>query len=268
MLSVPHSGTLAPDGFSDVAYPGVEYDNLEDPFLDRLLPDMSAIGLPALVSRYTRAYVDPNRSPQEWDPAMFRGRVPVSLTQNSARMRAGLGTFPRYARPHRPVNRRKLSLDQGLERLAFGHRPYHKALARLVTAALARFGYAILLDLHSMPHIAGQKLPDLILGDGFGRTCRRIVLQTAAQAAEAEGLRVSNNYPYAGGHIARTTGAPDHGIHALQLEFARDLYMDEPARRLTDGARLTAAIAAIVHAVAQIEPEMLVANPIALAGED
>ena len=35
------------------------------------------------------------------------------------------------------------------------------------------------------------------------------------------------NDPYAGGYITRHYGRPREGVQALQIEVARDLYMDE-----------------------------------------
>ena len=41
------------------------------------------------------------------------------------------------------------------------------------------------------------------------------------------GYTVRRNDPYAGGYITRHYGRPREGIHALQIEIARELYMDE-----------------------------------------
>ncbi len=41
------------------------------------------------------------------------------------------------------------------------------------------------------------------------------------------GLRVARNRPYAGGFCTRTYGRPQHGVHALQVEISRHLYMNE-----------------------------------------
>jgi N-formylglutamate deformylase len=41
------------------------------------------------------------------------------------------------------------------------------------------------------------------------------------------GLVVRRNEPYAGGYVTRHYGRPREGVHALQIEIARALYMDE-----------------------------------------
>jgi N-formylglutamate amidohydrolase len=41
------------------------------------------------------------------------------------------------------------------------------------------------------------------------------------------GYRVRRNDPYAGGYVTRHYGRPRDGVHALQIEVARPLYMNE-----------------------------------------
>jgi N-formylglutamate amidohydrolase len=269
VLSVPHSGCAYPADFSIQANDVADMAGLEDPFLDRLTPDAQVLGIPVIVARYGRAYVDVNRAPGEWDQAMFADRLPRRLVSDSGRVRAGLGTFPRYLPPRLPVNRRRLTLGQGVQRWLSGHRPYHRMLKHLMQSCRARFGYAVLLDLHSMPQLPGERLPDLVLGDGFGRTCAAGVPQTANRAAQTMGLSVARNYPYAGGFITQNYGAPARGYHALQLEFARPLYMDEKARALKPaGALVTDAVARIVEELGALDPALLRPAPAAMAGED
>ena len=44
---------------------------------------------------------------------------------------------------------------------------------------------------------------------------------------QSMGYRVRRNDPYAGGYVTRHYGRPREGVHALQIEVARPLYMDE-----------------------------------------
>jgi len=41
------------------------------------------------------------------------------------------------------------------------------------------------------------------------------------------GYRVSRNTPYAGGYTTETYGRPHFGVHVLQIEIDRSLYLDE-----------------------------------------
>ena len=47
------------------------------------------------------------------------------------------------------------------------------------------------------------------------------------EALSDMGYRVRRNDPYAGGYVTRHYGRPRDGVHALQIEVARPLYMNE-----------------------------------------
>jgi N-formylglutamate amidohydrolase len=266
---VPHSGRIYPEDFTSQIAAGADVAGLEDPFIDDLLPPASGLDVPVLIARFGRAYVDVNRAPTEWDQGMFGDRLPQHLASESGRVRAGLGTFPRYLPPRQPVNRRRLTIDQGVQRWLTAYRPYHRMLRQLMQACRARFGYAILADLHSMPQLPGERLPDLVIGDGFGRACSPAVPHAASGAAQTIGLSVARNYPYAGGFITQSYGSPATGFHAMQLEFARPLYMDERTRALKPESHLvTDGITAAIEQLEMIDPALLRPAPAALAGED
>ena len=81
-----------------------------------------------------------------------------------------------------------------------------------------------------MPRLArsGDRLaPDVVLGDRYGTTCAPPLVDLAEQIFAGAGLRVARNRPYAGGFTTRTYGRPQHGVHALQVEISRHLYMNE-----------------------------------------
>ena len=49
------------------------------------------------------------------------------------------------------------------------------------------------------------------------------------RAFRNHGLTVARNAPYAGGYTTRRYGRPKRGVHAIQIEINRGLYMDEQA---------------------------------------
>jgi len=108
------------------------------------------------------------------------------------------------------------------------HEPYHRALEVLLRRRVERFGYAILLDAHSMPCTVGA---DLVLGTLGGSSCspaiERLALDALGAMPTMPHLRVRLNDPYHGGEVVRRCGRPEAGVHALQLEVSRALYMDE-----------------------------------------
>ena len=46
-------------------------------------------------------------------------------------------------------------------------------------------------------------------------------------AFAAAGLRVVRNAPFAGAYVAQAYGRPSRGVHVVQVEIDRALYMDE-----------------------------------------
>jgi N-formylglutamate amidohydrolase len=93
------------------------------------------------------------------------------------------------------------------------------------------FGYAVLIDCHSMPSssIAVEDIGkvDLILGDRYGTSCSPLLTEIVERTLRDRGYGVIRNRPYAGGYITESYGEPAAGRHALQIEINRGLYMDE-----------------------------------------
>jgi N-formylglutamate deformylase len=93
------------------------------------------------------------------------------------------------------------------------------------------FGAAVLIDCHSMPSTAGAKderpRADIVLGDRYGTSCVPVIAETIETVLRSRGYVVSRNKPYAGGFITEHYGNPAVGLHAIQLELNRALYMDE-----------------------------------------
>lgn len=234
VLSSPHSGDHYPTAFLAAS----QLDPLmlrrsEDSFVDELFAAAPRVGAPLLRALFPRAYVDANREPYELDPTMFEDELPDYANTRSPRVAAGLGTIPRIVANGADIYRSKLAFADALSRLRAHYWPYHEALSGLVEATRSQFGYCVLIDCHSMPsvrkHGAKNLAPrvDIVLGDFHGSTCANVVVDTAAHALRALGYRVARNRPYAGGHVTRHYGSPARGIHALQIEINRGLYMDE-----------------------------------------
>lgn len=203
----------------------------EDAFVDELFDAAPAAGSPLLAARAPRAFVDLNRAPDDLDPALIAGAARRFL---NPRIAAGLGVIPRVVAEGRPIVEGKLSLAEAQRRISIYYQPYHARLRGLVDDSRRRHGLAILFDCHSMPHDAlaaaprvGGRLPDLVLGDRFGAACGPWLVEAATEIFTAAGFAVARNAPFAGGYITQTYGRPALGVHALQIEVDRRLYMDE-----------------------------------------
>ncbi|MBU4433253.1 MAG: N-formylglutamate amidohydrolase [Alphaproteobacteria bacterium] len=266
VFASPHSGSIYPADMMSAARLAAEaIRGSEDAFVDRIIAGAPALGAAVIQARLARAYIDLNRDPWELDPAMFEDDLPEYARSRSARVAAGLGAIARVATEGRPIYARKLTFAEAQARVDLAHRPYHDALERLLAAARAAHGVAILVDWHSMPAAAAQGqrgrgggLCDIVLGDRFGAACSPKLTGLVERELESMGYRVARNAPYAGGYTTEHYGRPARRTHALQIEINRSLYMDEVTREPTEGlARLTADAERLTRALAAMDAASL-----------
>jgi N-formylglutamate deformylase len=230
VFASPHSGREYPPEFVAAArLDPLALRKSEDGFVDELFAAAPEFGAPLLAATFPRVFCDVNREPWELDPGMFDGPLPHWVNTASPRVGAGLGTIARVVATGEPVYRRKLSFAEAEERIRTLWQPYHAALAALIAETRNSFGYCLLIDCHSMPlhpaHAAAP--PDFVLGDAHGTACAPRATRLVEEILQGLGYRVRRNDPYAGGYVTRHYGRPREGVHALQVEIARPLYMDE-----------------------------------------
>ncbi len=243
VVASPHSGSSYPESFVQAArLDPLALRRSEDSFVDELFGAAPRLGAPLLRALFPRAFVDPNREPFELDPAMFEDRLPDYVNSRSPRVAAGLGTIARVVASGAEIYSRRLTFEEAMDRLKACYWPYHDALRELVERTRTTFGYAILLDCHSMPSSGGPleletgaEPVDFVLGDCHGTSCDGEILEAAAERLESLGYRVLRNRPYAGGFVTRHYGRPEEGLHALQIEVNRALYMEETEMRRKSG---------------------------------
>lgn len=230
LFNLPHSGNIYPERFvSRARLDALRLRRSEDAFVDELFAGVVDQGATLLRARFPRAYVDVNREPYELDPTMFDGPLPAFANTRSVRVAGGLGTIPRIVAEAEEIYAERLPVAEALGRIAFLYKPYHRALRSRLEALRARFGVAVLIDCHSMPSLKREepRRPDIVLGDRFGTSCAGLVIDLAQECFQRLGYAVVRNKPYAGGYITETYGRPADGLHALQIEVNRGLYMDE-----------------------------------------
>jgi N-formylglutamate amidohydrolase len=246
LFNSPHSGSTYPRPF--LVSSRLDMTALrrsEDSFVDELFAGVVAHGYPLMRANFPRCYVDVNREPYELDPRMFDGRLPSFANTRSMRVAGGLGTVARVVGDAQEIYDRRIPVDDALARIESLYKPYHRALRRLFTALHRDFGAAVLVDCHSMPSNAGireeRSRPEFVIGDRYGTACVDIVADIIEQTLRDLGYTVSRNKPYAGGFITEHYGNPAAGLHAIQLEVNRALYMDERRYARSSGFRRVAA---------------------------
>ena len=223
---------------------------------------MVARGHPLVRAHFPRCYVDVNREPYELDPRMFDGRLPSFANTRSMRVAGGLGTVARVVGDAQEIYDQRISVAEALRRIEGLYKPYHRTLRRAFMRLHRDFGTATLIDCHSMPSATGAKderpRADLVLGDRYGTSCVPVVAETIEATMRGFGYVVSRNKPYAGGFITEHYGNPTAGLHAIQLEINRALYMDERRyQRAASFARLAAEFEVLADRLAEIPFEEL-----------
>ncbi|WP_315736485.1 MULTISPECIES: N-formylglutamate amidohydrolase [unclassified Bradyrhizobium] len=235
IFNSPHSGSAYPDDFlqaSRIDLPSLRRS--EDSFMDELIGDLLSRGFPVVRVHFPRCYVDVNREPYELDPRMFTGRLPSFANTRSMRVAGGLGTIPRVVGDGQEIYRDRLSVDEALHRIETLYKPYHRALRRLINRVHQQFGTVVLVDCHSMPSVGVSRdeprRPDMVIGDRYGTSCASLLPDLVEDVLGRLGYSVGRNKPYAGGFITEHYGNPATGLHAIQIELNRAVYMDERRR--------------------------------------
>lgn len=232
LFNSPHSGSSYPASFLAASrLDDKRIRRSEDSFVDHLFLAAVDHGAPVMRAAFPRAYLDVNREPYELDPKMFNGRLPAYANIRSLRVAGGLGTIARIVAEHEEIYAKPLEVEEALGRIEAIYKPYHATLRRWLARIHVAFGYAVLVDCHSMPSVIrgidNRNRPDFVIGDRYGTSCWTGLVDAAAEILRSLGYTVARNKPYAGGFITEHYGRPAKGLHAVQIEINRALYMNE-----------------------------------------
>jgi len=235
VFSSPHSGRNYPESFQRASnLDALTLRRSEDSFVEELFAGVVALGAPLVHALFPRAYLDANREPYELDPSMFEEPLPAHVNTRSLRVAGGLGTIARVVADATEIYRAPLSFAEAERRIANLYMPFHEALTEGLQRTHLLFGQAILIDCHSMPSVGGPTdedrgvdRPDIVLGDRYGTSCAPGLTEETERILTRLGYSVTRNNPYAGGFNTEHYGQPQRGLHALQIEINRALYMDE-----------------------------------------
>jgi N-formylglutamate amidohydrolase len=236
LIAVPHAGRCYPPSLlaqmRDAMGAGLK---LEDRYVDLLAHAIAReTGAALLLAHAPRAMIDLNRAPEEMDWEMLAdggGDAEREGSRTARRARGGLGLVPRRLPGLGEIWKRRMTRAELDARLAGVHAPYHAVLASELRALKARWGAALLIDLHSMPPLGPKRgahaSADFVIGDRFGSSCDGVLCAAAFDHFAGAGRRAAHNRPYAGGYVLDRHAAPARGIHGLQLEICRAVYLDE-----------------------------------------
>ena len=265
LIAVPHAGRAYPPTVAARLRDPVQAQlRLEDRHVDRIGVEVARqTGAALLIAHAPRALLDLNRAEDDVDWDMVEGGRPADVAHSptapgrNARARSGLGLVPRRLPGSGEIWRGRLAPDELAARIEGIHRAYHTALAQELARIRARWGAALLIDLHSMPPLrAGEgetSAPVIVLGDRFGAACHHGLVARALSQLETSGIVAAHNRPYSGGYVLDRHGAPQAGVHGMQVEVCRATYLD---RRLAEpGAGLAGMAATLAALVRELGAE-------------
>ena len=264
VIAVPHAGRTYPQALiENMRHPASVPLRLEDRYVDLIAMDVAhRTGAGLLIAHAPRAMIDLNRSVDDIDWEMIQtapgDRAATPLAQ---RARSGLGLIPRRLPGSGEIWKRRLDRGELDARIALVHAPYHAALAASLEAVRARWGAALLIDLHSMPSLsarsAGEPAAEFVIGDRFGASCDgALVASVFAYFAEMRRM-AAHNRPYAGAYVLDRHVRLGDGVHCLQIEIDRSAYLDAQMSEPGPGFGATAGLlAGLVQRVASRVADM------------
>lgn len=234
ILSIPHCGTVFPQEFLKAVKPDVfTLRKNEDIFVyDLIKPAIDEAHITAVKLNLNRAFIDVNRAKVELDPNMFFDYPREDIGLNQQRSRYGLGIIHKITADSLPIYAGKISYKEAEERIKNVYDVYHQTLKKLIEKTIAKFGFCLVLDCHSMPSkicsiISESPRIDFCLGNLFEQSCpNKISFYVENELVKRE-YYVSKNRPYSGAFITFNYCEPRKQSYTLQLEINRVIYADE-----------------------------------------
>jgi N-formylglutamate deformylase len=231
VVDVPHAGEWIPDFVRAEMIIGEKVLRRDlDLYVDQFWRDAPELGATLVASHVSRYVVDLNRAADDISPLTVEGGKRI-YKEGYYHDR---GVVWRTTTAGDAVMARAMDQETFDRRIDTFHSPYHAALAGEIERVREQFGYCILLDAHSMPSMGrkghsdpGSKRAEIVPGDIDGSSCDARLRWLVEGHFRDHGFTVKSNEPYKGGWITRHYGRPADGVHAIQIEVRRDLYMDE-----------------------------------------
>ena len=237
LITVPHAGNIYPDLFiKNLKINLCEVRRIEDYQSNKILDQIDEQMADIIIAQCSRAVVDLNRSRNAIDHSMFTQVFEHEPVSEKQMIKYGLGVFPNKIFG-KTILKSPLPFSYAIHMLEHYYDPFHKSLNKQIMYLNNTFGFCYHIDLHTMPSKAllnFKKEPDIVLGDNFGKSCSIGLINYFQNIFQENGFTVEVNNPYAGGFITRNYGNPSKGVHTIQIEINRKIYMDENKLSLKD----------------------------------
>lgn len=220
IVSIPHAGTDIPAAIESHLLSPLNARSDADLHVDMLYGFAREIGATVISTAISRTVIDVNRDPS--GASLYPGQVTTGLCP--------ITTFdgdPFYRPGHEP------DAAEIEHRRAIWFTPYHAALAAEIERLRGDHPHIVLYDAHSIrsevPRLFDGTLPQFNIGTNYGTSCApALTAAIEAICAETGGSWITDGR-FRGGWITRHYGAPEQGVHAIQMELAMRGYLDENA---------------------------------------
>lgn len=219
LISMPHMGTTLPDELAARMTQTARHLDDTDWYMDTLYAFADTLGASVLKPIFSRYVIDLNRPPDGAN--LYPGQNTTGLCPTDT-----FAQEPLYAVTNAPDE------HEIAQRIELFWKPYHQTLHNELKHLLEVHGHVLLWDAHSIrsevPRFFEGQLPDFNFGTLNDTTTSPGLAEKLADFVRARSdYTAIANGRFKGGYITRHYGAPDRGIHAVQLELSQITYMKE-----------------------------------------
>ncbi|ALM82899.1 N-formylglutamate amidohydrolase [Bordetella sp. N] len=233
VFDIPRSGTWYPCEFVPAA-PFLDLHQSVSMHVPDLYTDVVDSGAGWLAATFPNTYIDANRHEGDIDPTLLDGPWPGQL-ETTEKSRLGIGLIhSKCGKRGVPIYDKPLAVADVQRRLDHYYWPYHNELAAMLAERKKVFGGAYHVSCHSMASIGGPSTldrgkprSDFDIGDRNGSTCDPALSELIVATLGGFGYQVTRNFHYPGAESVRKHAQPAAGIHSVQIEIKRGLYMNE-----------------------------------------
>lgn len=237
VFDIPRSGSDYPREFRSPA-PFNAVRRSVSMYVEELYASAPDHGASWLYALFPNTYIDANRHELDVDPEWLDGDWSEPLAPSDKSLR-GMGLIPRVCGKGDVVLQdTPITAADLRHRLDTYYWPYHNTLTGILDSFRARHGVAFHVSCHSMSSVGGKAVPDpgrkrsdFDIGTRNGTTTAPAFPDLVIETLKGFGYDVTRDEHFIGAESVRKHGDPDGGIHSLQIEINRSIYMDEDSYR-------------------------------------